>query len=99
VCQDHAQVFLAASRLLGLPARYVSGYLHSPEGNSSHAWAEAWLGRHWHVFDISNARHPQGALVKLAIGLDYLDACPVRGVRLGGGEERLETVAEVRSTQ
>src|SRR5918998_19891 len=45
VCQDHAQVFLAASRLLGVPARYVSGYLHAPEGNSSHAWAEAWLGR------------------------------------------------------
>ncbi len=99
VCQDHAQVFVAASRLLGVPARYVSGYLHSDGGDSSHAWAEAWIGQRWQVFDVSNARHPLGALVKLAVGIDYLDACPVRGVRLGGGEERLEALAEVRATQ
>lgn len=97
VCQDHAHVFIAACRLLGVPARYVSGYAYSPDREvvASHAWAEAWLGTRWVSFDISNARRASGAHIKLAIGLDYLDACPVRGVRLGGGGEALATVAEV----
>ncbi len=96
--QDHAHVFVACARLLGIPARYVSGYAHSPGSDkvASHAWAEAWLANRWHSFDVSNARGSGGALIKLAIGLDYLDACPVRGVRLGGGEENLKTTAEVR---
>lgn len=99
--QDHAHVFLACARLIGVPARYVSGYAYSPGGDqvASHAWAEAWIGNRWHSFDVSNARSPAGALVKLAIGLDYLDACPVRGVRLGGGDENLRTLAEVRPAQ
>lgn len=99
VCQDHSHVFIACSRTLGVPCRYVSGYVYSTdfEQVASHAWAEAWIMNRWVSFDVSNARHAGGAHIKLAIGLDYLDACPVRGVRLGGGHERLSTTAWVRA--
>lgn len=97
VCQDHSHVFIACCRELGVPARYVSGYVHASDTAevASHAWTEAWLTNRWVSFDVSNAGHAGGAHVKLAIGLDYLDACPVRGVRLGGGEEDLSTAANV----
>jgi transglutaminase-like putative cysteine protease len=97
VCQDHTHVFIAACRALGVPARYVSGYAYSPDREvvASHAWAEAWLATRWVSFDVSNARSVGGGHIKLAIGLDYLDACPVRGVRLGGGGEELATAAKV----
>ena len=97
VCQDHAHVFVCCARELGIPARYVSGYVYSTDREqvASHAWAEAWLSNRWMSFDVSNARRAAGAHLKLAVGLDYLDACPVRGVRLGGGEEELHTLARV----
>lgn len=99
VCQDHTHVFIACCRALGLPARYVSGYVYSTdfEQVASHAWAEAWLSNRWVSFDVSNARHASGAHIKLAVGLDYLDACPVRGVRLGGKQERLSAKAWVQA--
>ncbi|RQW28767.1 transglutaminase family protein [Rhodobacteraceae bacterium CH30] len=98
VCQDHTQVFITACRILGLPARYVSGYLlnENEEHAASHAWAEVWLDHAWHGFDVSNARAPDAHHLKLACGLDYLDACPVRGVRLGGGQEVHSTRADVQ---
>ena len=101
ISQDHAHVFISSCRLADVPARFVSGYAFSPNRDqvASHAWAEAWLGNRWVSFDISNARKASGAHIKLAMGLDYLDACPVRGVRLGGGEEQLSTTAQVRATQ
>ena len=97
VCQDHAHVFIACCRALGVPARYVSGYVYAPNLTrvDSHGWAEAWLANRWVGFDVSNARETGGAHMKLAIGRDYLDASPVRGVRLGGGEEELSTTARV----
>jgi transglutaminase-like putative cysteine protease len=97
VCQDHAHVFVACCRVLGLPARYVSGYVYTPDRErvASHAWAEAWLSNRWISFDVGNARKAGEAHLKVAVGLDYLDACPVRGVRLGGGEEELHTSARV----
>lgn len=99
VCQDHAHVFIACSRALGLPARYVSGYAYSTdfEKVASHAWAEVWLANRWVSFDVSNVRHGCGAHIKLAVGLDYLDACPIRGVRLGGRHERLSAKAWVNA--
>lgn len=99
VCQDHSHVFIACARVLGIPCRYVSGYVYSSdfEQVASHAWTEAWLMNRWVSFDVSNARHAGGAHLKLAIGLDYLDACPVRGVRIGGGHERLSTQAWVQA--
>jgi len=97
VCQDHTHVFIAACRCLGVAARYVSGYSYSPDRETvaSHAWAEAWLGTRWVSFDLGHANAIGGGHIKLAIGLDYLDACPVRGVRLGGGGEELSTAAQV----
>lgn len=98
VCQDHTHVFLACSRAMGVPARYVSGYV-DVEGETqaaSHAWAEAWIDERWQSFDISNGRAADGGHVRLAVGRDYLDACPVRGVRTGGGEESLTVSANVR---
>jgi transglutaminase-like putative cysteine protease len=89
VCQDHAHLFIAAARHLGVPARYVSGYLFEPTGGAqgaSHAWAEGWvedLG--WVSFDPANTVSATECHVGLAVAADYLGAAPVRGVRRGGG--------------
>jgi transglutaminase-like putative cysteine protease len=99
VCQDHAQVFAAAARCLGHPARYVSGYLWTEAGTSdaNHAWAEAHVdGLGWVGFDPAN---PTEAYVRVAIGLDYLEAAPVRGVRRGVAEETLDVAVDVRHAQ
>mgnify|MGYP002129075443 CR=1 FL=1 len=77
-----------------MPARFVSGYLHSAkvadEGRiHSHAWAEAWLDGNWYCFDVTNGLSRPDRHLKLAVGMDYLDACPVRGMRRGGGLEQM----------
>lgn len=91
VCQDFAHVFCAAARELGFPARYVSGHLARPDRQpAKHAWAEAHVdGLGWAGFDASASLSPTPAYVRVAVGLDYRDAAPVRGARSGGGEERL----------
>lgn len=100
VCQDHAQVFATCARLLGIPARYVSGYLAADAAHvASHAWAEARLSDGWLGFDVSNQCLADGRYVKLAIGADYLDACPVRGMRLGGGDEAMAASVVVAQAQ
>lgn len=97
--QDHAHVFIAAARLSGLPARYVSGYFWTPDSDQSetaHAWAEAHVeGIGWVGFDISNRLCPSAAHVRVASGLDYLEAAPIRGLRRGGGQETLEIRVKV----
>lgn len=103
VCQDHAHVFIAGCRVLGIPARYVSGYLYAGESMvASHAWADAWLGDScgWYSLDVTHGA-PAGPLhCRLAVGRDYLDASPVRGMRAGGGEEELKvSVFVARSPQ
>lgn len=94
VCQDHAHLFISAARHAGLPARYVSGYLWDPgdtEYEASHAWAEAYIdGLGWVGFDVANRICPTDAHIRVACGLDYLEAAPARGLRRGGGEETLE---------
>jgi transglutaminase-like putative cysteine protease len=94
VCQDHAQIFISAARKLGVPARYVSGYLRidGVDGSqpASHAWAEAYvedLG--WVGFDISNGVSPDERYVRVATGLDYRGAAPVSGLVFGGHQEKL----------
>jgi transglutaminase-like putative cysteine protease len=90
VCQDHAHIFITCCRSLGLPARYVSGYLFTDDGSlmESHAWADIWLqGAGWLSFDVSNRCRTNNTHVRLAVGLDYRDACPVSGMRVGGGLE------------
>ncbi|CAI8866539.1 MULTISPECIES: transglutaminase family protein [Pseudomonas] len=91
VCQDHTHAFLACARSLGVPARYVSGYLFDSDSQqmASHAWAEAWLEDAWYSFDVTNQLARPERHLKLAVGLDYLDACPVRGMRRGGGFEQM----------
>ncbi len=94
VCQDHAQIFISAARLLGIPARYVSGYMmlnDRIEQAASHAWAEAYVENlGWVGFDVSNHISPDERYVRLATGLDYREAAPVSGVRMGGGDETLQ---------
>lgn len=98
VCQDHSHVFLACCRSLQIPARYVSGYLYTDnvEHVATHAWVEAWIDDGWHSFDITNNTRSIRQHLKLAVGVDYLDACPVRGMRLGGGSEDMQAVAAVQ---
>ncbi|MFJ4145296.1 transglutaminase domain-containing protein [Pseudomonas sp. NPDC089734] len=98
VCQDHTHAFLACARSLGVPARYVSGYLYSDGSDhlSSHAWAEAWIDDGWYSFDVTNQLSIPARHLKLAVGLDYLDACPVRGMRRGGGYEQMHAKVSVQ---
>lgn len=104
VCQDHAHVFTTCARLLGFPARYVSGYLWTSDGSlaaeAGHAWAEAHvpdLG--WVGFDPANTTCPTEAYVRVAVGLDYAEAAPARGVRRGVAEEALVVAVDVLSSQ
>ena len=100
VCQDHTHVFLSAARLLGFPARYVGGHLYSEdqvEQDAGHAWAEAHVdGLGWVGFDIANGISPDDRYVRVATGLDYVDAAPVTGVRHGNGAENLQVVLQVQ---
>lgn len=97
VCQDQAHVFISACRAAGIPARYVSGYLYDADGDeggtaASHAWVDAWLSdvKAWVGIDVTH-REPAGIQhCRLAVGRDYLDAAPVRGVRRGGGREMMD---------
>jgi transglutaminase-like putative cysteine protease len=99
VCQDHAHVFLTCARLMGVPARYVSGYLMMNETqaqDATHAWAEAYVEDiGWVGFDVSNGISPDNRYVRVATGLDYGQAAPVSGSRLGGMGERLAVAVEV----
>ena len=99
VCQDHAHVFIAAARRMGLPARYVSGYLMMNdriEQVASHAWAEAHVaGLGWVSFDAANGISPDGRYVRIATGRDYRDAMPVSGIRQGVADERLDVLITV----
>lgn len=101
VCQDHTHVLLSCCRELGLPARYVSGYIHAADSEhvSSHAWAEVWINGRWQMVDVSNQLFSPSHHIKLAVGFDYLDACPVRGVRYGGGAESMRSFAIVEQQQ
>jgi transglutaminase-like putative cysteine protease len=97
VCQDQSHVFIACCRAAGIPTRYVSGYLYTGNGASggtaaSHAWVDAWIpeSKAWLGIDVTN-RQPTGHYhCRLAVGRDYLDAAPVRGVRRGGGREMMD---------
>jgi transglutaminase-like putative cysteine protease len=101
VCQDHAHVFIAACRAAGLPARYVSGYFHSPAAPqlASHAWADVCVDRRehrWLSVDITHDGLMDARHVRLAVGPDYAACAPVRGVREGGGEESMRVNVQVR---
>jgi transglutaminase-like putative cysteine protease len=102
VCQDQAHVLIACCRSMGIPARYVSGYLCSghAEEAASHAWVEAWLAdaQGWHGIDVTHVEPAGAGHCRLAVGRDYLDAAPVRGVRRGGGPEVMDVSVTATSS-
>jgi len=100
VCQDHAHVFICAARLMGFPARYVSGYFATGEelaSEAQHAWAEIFIdGVGWLGFDPANQLCPTERYIRLACGLDAASAAPITGNRRGGLDEVLDVFVEVQ---
>jgi transglutaminase-like putative cysteine protease len=101
VCQDFSHIFISVCRHLGIPARYIGGYLVQMNGgvaqDAGHAWAEAWvedLG--WVGFDPANGVCVNDAYIRVANGLDYLGAAPVRGAQTGGRDESLDVTVRVQ---
>ena len=101
--QDFAHIFIACARWLGAPARYVSGFLIRPDGESQeagHAWAEAhvpvigWVG-----FDCVNSICVDENYVRVAVGFDYLSAAPARGSRGGAGDETIKVALVINQAQ
>ncbi len=103
VCQDHAHIFIGIARSLGMPARYVSGYLMMNdriEQEAGHAWAESFVeGLGWVGFDISNGISPDTRYVRVATGRDYRDAAPVTGISFGNTSTVLEVDVAVEQQQ
>ena len=102
VCQDYAHLMMAIARSWGIPTRYVSGYLHPDEqtlSNATHAWVECRLPElGWVGFDPTNQSFAgEGGKVHIAVGRDYHDVSPTRGVLQGGGAIHLEVVVRTRS--
>ncbi len=90
VCQDFAHATLSLLRAVGIPGRYVSGYLYPSEGEigqtvtgQSHAWFEVWDGTWW-AFDPTNGLEVGEGYVVVARGRDYADVSPLKGVYAGG---------------
>lgn len=103
VCQDMTHVFLALCRSRGLAARYVSGYLLTDATHAaSHAWAEVWIPPQedepggWLGFDVTHDRLAGPELCRLAVGRDYADTSPIRGIHLGGLGESMSVRVAVR---
>ena len=105
VCQDFAHLMLACLRGLGLPARYVSGYLLTdpPPGmprlmgvDASHAWVAAYAPQHgWVEFDPTNDQLADTRYITLSWGADFADVVPLRGVIVGAGEQRMSVEVSV----
>lgn len=105
VCQDFAHVQIACLRSLGIPARYVSGYLRTipPPGeerlvgaDASHAWLSVFCGHAgWVDFDPTNDCIPAGDHITVAYGRDYADVCPIQGVFVGGGQHTMKVSVDV----
>jgi transglutaminase-like putative cysteine protease len=100
VCQDFAHLMIACLRSLGLPARYVSGYLRSGKSTvgheASHAWCSVFCpGFGWLDYDPTNDVMPHHNHLTIALGRDYSDVAPVNGVAIGGGEQMINVSVEV----
>jgi transglutaminase-like putative cysteine protease len=93
VCQDFAHLMIAACRVLGLPARYVSGYVFAPRRGTaaaSHAWTDVFVGGHgWMSLDPTHGSAQTDHYVRIATGRDYADVPPTRGVYKGAGKEEM----------
>jgi transglutaminase-like putative cysteine protease len=98
--RDLTHIFIGEAHTLGIPARFVGGYFRKPDTKAAqdtgHAWAEAYVPDFgWIAFDPANGFCPTDAHVRVAVGLDYLGAAPMRGTRLGIGAEKLEVAIKV----
>jgi transglutaminase-like putative cysteine protease len=103
VCQDFAHLFIAVARAVGIPCRYASGYVYTGGGEpfvgASHAWAEAWApDRGWTAYDPTHPGLSPEHYVRLAVGRDYRDAAPTRGVFVGSAESSMEARVEIRTS-
>jgi transglutaminase-like putative cysteine protease len=102
VCQDYAHLTLALLRAVGVPGRYVSGYLHTkPDAavgetvvGESHAWVEAWTGEWW-GFDPTNDIPIGHRHVWVATGRDYADVSPLKGIYSGGAATAIEVTVDM----
>jgi transglutaminase-like putative cysteine protease len=102
VCQDFAHLSLILLRSMGIPARYVSGYLHpkrnAPVGETvdgeSHAWIQAWTGGWWH-YDPTNDAEINEQYISVGVGRDYADVTPLKGIYSGEGSTDLDVVVEI----
>jgi transglutaminase-like putative cysteine protease len=109
VCQDFAHLQIACLRSMGLPARYVSGYLltHAPPGkekligsDASHAWVSAYVGDgEWLDFDPTNNLRPSEEHITIGWGRDYADISPIQGILIGGGQTLLSVSVDVRQIE
>jgi transglutaminase-like putative cysteine protease len=102
VCQDYTHLTLILLRSMGIPARYVSGYLHpnreaavgeTIEGES-HAWIQAWTGGWWN-YDPTNDKHINEQYVSVGVGRDYADVSPLKGIYSGEGSTDLDVIVEI----
>jgi transglutaminase-like putative cysteine protease len=99
VCQDFAHLMIAACRALDLPARYVSGYMYAPRrgaASASHAWTDVFVsGRGWVSLDPTHDCAQSDQYVRVAVGRDYADVPPTRGVYKGAGQEQMDVSVRV----
>lgn len=102
VCQDYAHLTLLLVRAMGIPSRYVSGYLHPRRSadvgetvaGQSHAWVEVWTGGWWGL-DPTNDVDVNEQHVTVGVGRDYHDVPPLKGIYSGGGSTALDVVVEI----
>lgn len=101
VCQDFTHASISLLREVGIPARYVSGYLYTGEGligetvlGESHSWVEAWIGE-WFPFDPTNGRPVAQDHVIVAKGRDYHDVSPLKGIFTGGASRKTEVIVSL----
>jgi transglutaminase-like putative cysteine protease len=102
VCQDFAHVLIAACRLDGIPARYVSGYIYEPEREGDDVATHAWVdvcddSRGWVSLDPTHAQEQTEIYVRVGVGRDYADVPPSRGLYKGDAKERLSVRVSLRS--
>lgn len=103
VCQDFAHLFIAVARAMRVPARYVSGYIQESRESgaregASHAWAEAWVpGVGWIGYDATHPIRAGENHVRVAVGRDYRDAAPTRGIYIGVATGTMEVKVRTRS--
>jgi transglutaminase-like putative cysteine protease len=102
VCQDFAHLTLILLRSMGIPSRYVSGYLHPNReaavgdtiDGQSHAWIQAWIGGWWN-YDPTNDSDINEQYISVGVGRDYSDVSPLKGVYSGEGSTDLDVVVEI----